>query len=123
VEDGITVHLARELGAGTNHALGVWEVDDLAAVISWRSYGDDGWRVTLLAVDDRFRGRRYAELLKRRLIDQAADANVRLIFSSVHRANGAMVHINTKLGAAWEVDPQNPDYLLFVLVVRSANNS
>lgn len=119
VQDAIALHLAGELRKGTNRALGLWADDDqLAAVIAWRRYGDN-WRITLLAVDLRYRGNGYAEILKRQVAVLAVAEGVRLLFSSVHRDNTAMRHINEKLKAGREVDPKEIDYFLYVVEAKT----
>jgi hypothetical protein len=116
VQHGINDYLAEELRKETNLALGAWDGDNLAGVIAWRRYGGD-WKITLVAVAMPYRGQHLAEQLKERVCELAAQDQVRLVFSAVHRDNTTMAHINEKMKAGRDRDPHRPDYWLYVLDV------
>ena len=116
VEAGIREDLPSALAKGQYRAMGAWINGDLAGVVAWRRYGvDDWWLLDLLASSLEHRGVGVAKALYRKLIERARNESVRLVFSRVDRQNYQMIGLQEHFRAVGEIDPNDVDYLLYVL--------
>jgi ribosomal protein S18 acetylase RimI-like enzyme len=117
VEYAVRNELADSLRGGFITAEGEWQDDDLAGLIAWRPerdpairsrFGDEVWRVTLLAVSVDYRDRLYARQLKRWLLGEAHASGIRFVTSNVHWDNGRMIEMNKRFGGSVERTMKGP---------------
>lgn len=101
------VHLLPDwLESGRGQVIGVFEEERLVAVGAWRIENDpewnriDGaiWRSEVIAVQNGFKKRGYARLVKQQMLVEARRGGVVAITSVVHYKNAAMRGLNEKLG-------------------------
>lgn len=94
-------HLADELALTESVvARGIWNGDDLLAVVAWRMVPQTPLCQSLvLAVETGHRRRGYGRRLKQIEIEEARRASCTAVISKVHWDNGPMMELNKALGA------------------------
>lgn len=119
IEDLVRHDLGDLIQAGAAQALGMFEGDELAAVLAWSAEEPDVVVVEVLAVDCRHRRRGHATAMKRELIMSAGRLGASAVVSLVRPENGAMLQINEGLGAVIALDTDEPGYLRCVIDPRT----
>jgi len=118
VEQEIREWVADELASGRVEGIGSWDGGELAALVIFAPH-ELFWKITVLATDSRYRRRKQALRLKAEVMRRARNAGARAIISRVHRDNGPMLALNTKLGGVVDppTDEDNP-YLVCTVPVQ-----
>lgn len=99
IEEMIRNDLADALARGDVEGLGLWDGNDLLAVVTWWVGQDGLWNISVLAVRLGKRRHRYGLQLKTALLTRAWEAGASAVISEVHEDNQAMYDLNRKLGA------------------------
>jgi RimJ/RimL family protein N-acetyltransferase len=74
-----------------------------------------------LGVINGWRRKRIGTELKMAALAEIASWKIAVVASTVHRANHPMLALNEKLGVQTRKDPEDPEYLLSVLVIEATD--